>query len=139
MNPSPMMPLEALVRLAATLDAEIRAKTETLREMKNQLATAAEYKPGSKTGMLFTDHYKVKVVQRENEKWDQNLLNGPVRQTLGEEKFFQIFRFKFDPVAKQLDGYLNYGPPEHRDLLLQARDVTPGQPQVTFECLEGSA
>ena len=128
--------IDNLVHEAYQLYSEIREKTAHLRELKSALSAAALYKPGSKTGSIFTDHYKVKIQQKENERWDQDTLNGLIRRTLGEEKFFQLFRFKFEPIAKQLSGYLEHGPDEHKALLLSARSVSPGTPAITFELIE---
>ena len=71
---------DALIREAAALDAEIRGKSEKLKELKLKLAALAEFKPGSMTGHLVGGGHKVKVQVKEYVKWDQDKLtrSGPL-------------------------------------------------------------
>lgn len=124
----------ALVDRAAMLKESIAEMSEELRGINFQLAGQADYKEGSKTGHLIGRHYSAKVQLKENVKWDQAALNA-LRQTMGDEEFFKVFKWIFEPAsAKTLAGALQFG--QHGPLIEAARTVTPGTPYVTFEHLE---
>ncbi len=128
--------IENLVHEAYRLDREVKEKTARLRDLKKQIEAAAAFPAGKNTGQLSTPHYSVKVTRKFNETWDQTILNSTVRGTLGDGIFLKLFRFKFEPEAKQLSGYLEHGPEEHKALIEDARTIRDGAPQITFETLE---
>lgn len=126
----------ALIREGAGLKNEIDSKTKRLREINKQLAELAEYKAGSKTGSLVGAGYKVKVQLKETISWDQDKLDD-TRQCLGDEVFFKVFKWKFEPQSKKdLDGFLEYADEKYRSPILGAMTVKPAQPQVKYERLE---
>jgi hypothetical protein len=124
----------SLVDRAAALKERLDDMTEELRRLNLVLAEKAVYKPGSRTGRLLGRRFAATVHLKEYVKWDQDFLNG-VRQALGDEEFFKIFKWTFEPRnAKALAGALEFG--RHGRLVDAARAVTPGRPQVAFDRLE---
>lgn len=125
---------DGLIREAAALEAEIKAKTEKLKELKLKLAALAEFKPGSKTGHLVGGGCKVKVQVKEYVKWDQDKLSQV--RSFNPAKFAEVFKAEFKPISKKtLDGFLEHGNRNMADGVRWAMTVTPGAPQVTFESL----
>ena len=125
---------DALIREAAALDAEIKGKSERLKELKLKLAALAEFKPGSMTGHLVGGGHKVKVQVKEYVKWDQDKLDQV--RSFNPAKFNEIFKPEYKPISKKtLDGFLEHGNKNMADGVRWAMTVTPGAPQVTFESL----
>jgi hypothetical protein len=124
----------SLVDLAGKLHEEIDVKTKELKEIKAKLAKAAEYKPGSKTGHIFGDNYSATVQLKEYVKWDQTALDT-LRQTMGDEEFFKVFKWEFEPQSKKvLDGALEFS--AFGADIKKTFTVTQGAPQISFKRLE---
>ena len=126
--------IEQLIVEGAKAKAEIDALSLRLKTITSALDQAAEFKNGSKTGYLVGGGFKVKVVRRENTKWDQKnlqVMRGYFKQ------FGQAFKADYKPKsAKELEKAMQLDP-EFEKAVNWARTVTPGAPGVTFEQLEG--
>jgi hypothetical protein len=123
-----------LVDQAAQLAVEVNQKTEELRGLKVRLAELAEFKEGKKTGHITGNHFQATVSLKENVKWDQKALES-LRSDIGDEEFFKIFKWTFEPHSKKvLDGAMDFGP--YKLIIAKAFTVSPGSPQVTFKPME---
>lgn len=130
-------PLAALLREAAQLDADIKTKTARLRDLKGQIADAAE--KNGKTGKVTAGGYAAKVQQKENVTWDQAKLEQ-ARLAIGNDAFFRTFKWEFKPEnKKKLDAFLDYGEPAHVQIVQSAMTVKPGAPSVTIEAVQDGA
>lgn len=128
--------LHKAIMEAAYLDAEIKAKAERLRTLKQELANAVpEYK--GQTGYIYTPDFTVKVQLKENITWDHHKLDI-ARLAMGNAEFLKTFSFEFKPRTKRdLDAFLKYHPEANR--VLAAMNVKPGSPQVSFERINDAA
>ena len=118
---------------AMALKAEIDSKKSQLTEINRELAALAQYKEGSATGHLYTEHYHVKVALKKNIKWDQKKLNE-ARTSIGDKDFFSIFGWKFEPKNKALlDAFLADSNTARTAPVLAAMTVSDGSPSVTYE------
>ena len=121
------------IHQAMVLKAEIDNKKKCLAEIQKELAASAQYKEGSATGHIYTEHYHVKIALKKNIKWDQKKLES-ARATIGDEKFFKIFGWKFEPKSKSaLDGFLDNADEQYTSPVLAAMTVSEGSPTVTYE------
>lgn len=118
----------------AALDAEIKAKTARLREIKDALAEAAAFKAGSSTGYVIGGGIRAKVITGVNRTWDQGrLLEIKARKP---EEFADLFAPKYEPVGKRaIDTALQAGG-EMALALRWAMEEKPKAPTVTFEFLQ---
>lgn len=124
---------DALVAEFARLKAEGDAITARKREIAEELAILAIFKPGSETGKLEAAGYKVTVTKKMNEKWDQTRLEQ-VRTELTDAYFCQLFGYKFTPKTRELKAFLaGPNPPEIKASIIAARTTSPAQPQVKLE------
>jgi hypothetical protein len=131
---SKVLEFQTLVDYAAKLHEEISAKDKELKEIKKKLAEKAEFKEGSKTGHVFGVRWHATVALKEAIKWDQDALRA-LRLAIGDEDFFKIFKFIYEPVSKKaLDGAIDFG--LHGEDIKKAFTITPGSPQVTFKPME---
>lgn len=122
-----------LIKRGLNLKAEIDSKKTQLIEINRQLAKIAQYKEGSQTGHIYTEHYHVKVALKKNIKWDQKKLSE-ARSLIGDEKFFKVFGWKFEPKSKvALDGFLDNADEQYTAPVLAAMTVSEGSPTVTYE------
>lgn len=129
------MDLNGLISEAVRVKNELDAKKAELAELNKQIAEMAQYKDGSMTGHIYTDHYHVKVAKRRNIKWDQRGLNA-ARAALGDKEFFSVFGWKFEPKNKALlDAFFESATPEKTAPVMAAMTVTNGSPSVSFEAL----
>ncbi|MDR1313270.1 MAG: hypothetical protein LBQ12_06125 [Deltaproteobacteria bacterium] len=124
----------SLADRAGALHEKIREMTEELDVLKEELAPLAEFKNGSKTGHLSGNRYAVTVQLKENDKWDQKILDA-VRIEMGDEKFFEVFKFTYEPLDKKtVDGAMKFG--GHGASIRSAKTVTQGKPYVSFKAME---
>jgi hypothetical protein len=123
----------SLADRAGALYEEIRARTAELDGLKARLALLAEFKDGSKTGHLKGTCYTVTVQLKENFTFDQNGLDG-VRARVGDPVFFKVFKFKFEPIMKDVKAVLEHG--TWGDEIRSVMTVTEGKPYVTFKRME---
>jgi hypothetical protein len=126
--------LTELIDRAGVIHAEIAQKTLELRDLKTVIAKMASYKEGSKTGHIDGELFSATVQLKENVTWDQNKLEA-LRVLMGEEEFFKVFQWKFEPKSKKiLDGALEFG--QFGNQIREAFTVSPGSPQLSFKKLE---
>lgn len=124
------------IRQAMILKAEIDNKKKQLAGIHQELAILAEYKEGSQTGHIYTEHYHVKVALKKNIKWDQQKLNE-ARTALGDKDFFSVFGWKFEPKGKALlDAFLADSDTARTAPVLAAMTVSNGAPSVTYETIQ---
>ena len=126
--------IEKLIIEGAKAKAEIESLSQRLKNIISTLDQAAVFKDGSKTGYLVGGGYKVKVVRRDNTRWDQQnlqVMRGYFNQ------FGQAFKAEYKPKsAKELEKAMLLDT-EFKKAVNWARTVTAGAPGVTFEQLEG--
>lgn len=131
-----MNDISSLIAEGAALKADIDSKTARLRDINLALASLASFPEGKATAKLAGSGYAVKIQKRENVKWDQAKLEA-ARSSMGNEAFFSVFAWKFEPKSKKiLDGFLGYGDPSYAAMIEDARTVSDGAPQVTYEAIE---
>lgn len=126
------MSIEEKIQQGAKLKAEITAMTEQLRAINAELADQAEYQDGAKTGYVVGGGYKVKVVMRDNVKWDQSRI-AQIISHLPTAK--ECFKTEYKPDNKKLDAAMAKDE-EIEKAVNWARTVTPGAPTVSYELLE---
>lgn len=121
------------IHQAMILKAEIDNKKKQLAGIQQELATLAQYKEGSQTGHIYTEHYHVKVALKKNIKWNQKKLNE-ARTAIGDKDFFSVFGWKFEPKSKAvLDVFLADQDVKITAPILEAMTVSDGSPSVTYE------
>lgn len=121
------------IRQAVMLKTEIDDKKKRLAEIQKELAASAQYKEGCATGHIYTEHYHVKIALKKNIKWDQKKLES-ARASLGDDRFFKIFGWKFEPKSKAaLDGFLDNADEQYTAPVLSAMTVSDGVPSVSYE------
>ena len=127
--------IEQLIVEGAKAKTKMAELSDRLQQISAALDQAAEFKDGSKTGYLVGGGFKVKVVRRDNTRWDQKnlrVLRGYFKQT-----FFEAFKIEFKPKsAKELEKAMLLNP-QLAKAVNWARTVTAGAANVTFEQLEG--
>ncbi len=121
-----------LVHEGYLLKKEIDAKTKRLREINSKISELADFKEGKKTGHLTSGNFGVKVVIRENVKWDQKKL---IETKPHLKNFNNIFKTEFKPIStKHLE--IAMADENFRKAIEWTRTITPGSPSVTYELLE---
>lgn len=126
----------ALIREGAALKDTITGQEARLREINLRLVELATFPEGKKTALLDGAGIRAKVQKKFYLKFDQEKV-AVARQAMGDAAFSQVFGWTFKPRSqKDLDGFLQYGPPDHVRLVRAAMTITPGAPQVTFEPVE---
>ena len=126
------MSSQSLIQEGANLKIQIEAMTERLRQINAALATEAEFKNGKKTGYLVGGGFKVKVVLRDNVKWDQEKLV----QVISHLPVLQdCFRTEYKPDSKKLELAMARSE-EVEKAIVWARTITPGTPAVTYEPIQ---
>ena len=125
--------IEKLIIEGAKAKAEIESLSQRSKNIISTLDQAAVFKDGSKTGYLVGAGFKVKVVRRDNTRWDQQnlqVMRGYFNQ------FGQAFKAEYKPKsAKELEKAMLLDA-EFEKAVNWARKITPGAPGVTFEHLE---
>ena len=128
--------IEKLIIEGARAKAEIETLSQRLKNIISTLDQAAVFKDGSKTGYLVGAGFKVKVVRRDNTKWDQKNLAVIRGYHNFQETFGQAFKAEYKPKsAKELEKAMLLDA-EFEKAVNWARKITPGAPGVTFEHLE---
>lgn len=121
-----------LIQEGANLKMQIEAMTERLRQINTVIVAEAEFKNGKKTGYLVGGGFKVKVVLRDNVKWDQEKL----AQVISHLPVIQeCFRVEYKPDSKKLELAMARNA-EVETAVLWARTITPGTPAVTYEPIQ---
>ena len=134
-KPDQINVLDSLVTEFAQNKAEADRLHQRNKQIANQLAELATYKPGCETGRIETDGYKVTVTKKINETWDQERLNA-VRSTITDAAFMPLFRFKWEPKGREMKAFLNLpGSNEIKAEILSARTIKPGTPAVKLEAI----
>jgi hypothetical protein len=129
--------IEQLIVEGAKVKAKMAQLSDRLKQISTVLDQAAEFKDGSKTGYLVGGGFKVKVVRRDNTKWDQKNLAVIRGYHNFQETFGQAFKAEYKPKsAKELEKQMLLNA-EFEKAVKWARTVTPGAANVTFEQLEG--
>lgn len=126
----------ALIREGAALKDSITESEARLREINLRLTALAKFPEGKKSATLEGAGFKAKVQKKFYVKFDQEKV-AVARLEMGDPAFSQVFGWTFKPRSqKDLDGFLQYGPPDHVRLVRDAMTVTEGAPQVTYEPVE---
>lgn len=125
-----MEKLDQLIQEGASLKMKIAAMSQRLKEVNQAIAPKAEFKDGSKTGYLVGGGFKVKVVNRENMKWNQKSLET-VRQHF--KVFDSVFKSEFKPKSFKDLKEAMLRDAEFEKAVNWARTVTPGAPTITYE------
>ena len=100
-----MESIEALVREHHALKSQIDELKARLSEVSDAIAKQAVFPEGKNTANASFGGVKVKVQRKETYTWDQVKL-GNARFALGDEKFLQLFRYKWEANKRALDGFL---------------------------------
>jgi hypothetical protein len=128
--------IEQLIVEGAKVKAKMAQLSDRLKQISTVLDQAAEFKDGSKTGYLVGGGFKVKVVRRDNTKWDQKNLAVIRGYHNFQERFGQAFKAEYKPKsAKELEKAMLLDA-EFEKAVNWSRKITPGAPGVTFEHLE---
>ncbi len=99
-----------------------------LQSINLQIADAATYKPGSKTGHLSTPEINVKVTKRENVKWDQERLSEIKAHFLEFDSFVKTEIKPDQRKLKKADSKM-------MKAFEWCRTVKPGAPSVSYELI----
>lgn len=115
--------LYALIRQAADKKAQITALEAELKDLNLQIYEETPFQDGVKTAHWDTGDVKVTVSKKEIIEWDQSLLNK-ARAIMGDEKFMNIFIYKWQPKNKKsLDGFLGFAPDNETKPILEAMTI----------------
>lgn len=108
-----MESIEALVREHYELKTQIDELKSRLGEVSDAIAKQAVFPEGKNTASASFGGLKVKVQRKETYSWDQAKLNT-ARFALGDEKFLNLFRYKWEANKRQLDGFMANAPEEQK-------------------------
>lgn len=108
-----MESIEALVREHRALKSQIDELKTRLAEVSDAIAKQAVFPEGKNTAVASFGGVKVKVQRKETYTWDQAKLNT-ARFALGDEKFLNLFRYKWEANKRQLDGFMANAPEEQK-------------------------
>jgi hypothetical protein len=123
------MEINQLIQKGFSLKQKIDNMTAELREINKQIADAAEYKEGSRTGHILTSDFAVKVSLRENVKWDTKKLMEI--KNYFADKFDAVVKYEIKPDVKKI----NKEGGEIEKAFNWAKEVTAGQPSVSYELI----
>jgi len=126
------MTIDQIVQQYAANKAEADRLTALNAELAEKMLQAAVFKADSDTGHLTAGGYKVAIIRRINEKWDQERLEA-LHTAMGEP-FLSIFKRKFEPDRRALRIF--FAACEDADIKKKLRDActaTPGKPSVKLE------
>jgi hypothetical protein len=127
--------IEKLIAEGAALKIQSDAISARQKEINIELDKAAEFKDESKTGYLIGGGFKVKVVRRNNTKWDQKNL-AVMRGHHGFQKHFgDAFKAEFKPKSAKALEKAMWANPEFAKAVNWARKITPGAPGVSFDAI----
>lgn len=130
---------DQLIAKAVELKCRIAQQTSDLKELQKLIEERCTFPEGRQTAHIFGAGYDVTVQQRTNTKWDQKKLEE-ARKAMGNDEFFKVFAWEFKPQsAKQLDAFLSFGSSDHARLVLDARTVTKGASQFTYQPMGADA
>jgi len=128
------MELAELLREGEALKRAIADDTKRLRNINQQVAAAAQFKGGAKTGHAVAGGIRAKVTLRENTRWDQGRLAQ--LKAWHPELFRNAFASEYKPLsAKALEAVAGANP-DFAQGVTWARTVSDGAPQVEYELLE---
>lgn len=108
-----MESIESLVREHYELKTQIDELKARLGEVSDAIAKQAVFPEGKNTASASFGGLKVKVQRKETYSWDQAKLNT-ARFALGDEKFLNLFRYKWEANKRQLDGFMANAPEEQK-------------------------
>ena len=132
----PMVDLDALATEYAENKAEADRLTQRNYEIAEVMEARARFKEGSSTGHLSAGGFKITLTKKVNEKWSQPALEV-TRKELGDEWFFKIFKWKYEPQSKKdLDAFLSMADASLVKKVLAAREVNPGRTSVKIEAVQ---
>jgi hypothetical protein len=100
-----MESIESLVKEHFAIKSQIDELKARLSEVSDQIAKQAVFPEGKNTASASFDGIKVKVQRKEAYTWDQAKLNT-ARFALGDEKFLNLFRYKWEANKRALDGFM---------------------------------
>ena len=123
---------KALIVEGAQLKELISTMTERLREINAQLAECADFPNGGKTGRLIGGGYLIKVVLRDNIKWDQERIQQMISHLPAA---VECFKAEYKPDNRKLEKVMAKDEAVEK-AVAWARTITPGAPTVTYERLE---
>jgi hypothetical protein len=96
----PRESLEDLVDMAGDLKEEIRGKERELDALKALIMPLMEFRDGVMSAHAYGNSYKLTVQRKESARLEQRRLDA-VRAEAGDEAFFRIFRWKYEPESKK--------------------------------------
>jgi len=108
-----MESIESLVREHYELKAQIDELKARLADVSDAIAKQAVFPEGKNTASASFGGLKVKVQRKETYSWDQAKLNT-ARFALGDEKFLNLFRYKWEANKRALDGFMANAPEEQK-------------------------
>lgn len=108
-----MESIEALVKEHYELKSQMDELKKRLGEVADAIAKQAVFPEGKNTTTAVFGGVKVKVQRKETYTWDQAKLNT-ARFALGDEKFLNLFRYKWEANKRQLDGFMANAPEEQK-------------------------
>ena len=118
-----------------SLKSEVEQKTARLRDLAKQIAAVTTFPEGKNTAHAVEAGYNFTIQRKENVRWDQKKL-ATCRADFGDDLFFKLFGWKYEPNTKILNGFFETGDPSQIGMVLDARTVSPGAPQISFEAIE---
>ena len=122
--------MQELIQHGYMLKTQIADLSAQLKDINQKIADATEFKNGSKTGHISTPDINVKVVKRENVRWDQKKL-------LEIKEHFPTFNMYFKPEYKPVARALKQSnEPELLKAVDWCKSVSEGAPTVTYELIK---
>jgi len=121
------MKADILIQEGFRVKMQISALTDRLHGIHRQIAELALYRDGSKNGYIHTPDFKVTVSQRDNVKWNSERLMS-IKNHFGDV-FDSFVKYEIKPDIRKIKAAGG----EIEKAFSWAKEITPAQPQVTYE------
>jgi hypothetical protein len=124
------MEINQLIQKGFSLKQKIDNMTAELRAINKQIADAAEYKNGSKTGHIMTADIAVKIVRRENVKWQQDRLETV--KSHFKDQFDTLVKYEIKPDMKKISKAGG----DIARAFEWAKEIAEASPSVSYELIQ---
>jgi hypothetical protein len=126
-----MSSLKELVDLCGEAHEKLEIAKRDYEAIRDKVKAAAVYPAGKNTVHMEGGHWNIIVSRKESVKYFQDKLDA-LRRDIGDEEFFKVFKWTFEPVDKKtLDGAVNFSP--HKDRIKETFLRSEASPTFVFK------